>query len=129
MRLSGRIEKGWGFEDIWVTSDKYCSKFMHFKTDAKFSMHFHVNKEETWYVLKGKFIVTWIDTDTAERFTREIFEGDILHNPPLTPHQLHCIEEGIILEVSTPDSVEDNYRVEPGNSQQQGGAGVSALDS
>lgn len=129
MRLSGKIEKGWGFEDIWVTSDKYCSKFMHFKTDAKFSMHFHAQKEETWYVLKGKFIVTWIDTDTAERYSREIFEGDIVHNPPLTPHQLHCLEEGIILEVSTPDSVEDNYRVEPGNSQMRGGAEVSALDS
>jgi hypothetical protein len=32
-------------------------------------------------------------------------------------HQLHCITEGTILEVSTPDSVEDNYRVMPGDSQ------------
>ena len=60
MRLNGKVEKGWGFENIWVTSDKYCSKFMHFKTGAKFSMHFHAIKEETWYILKGKFIVTWI---------------------------------------------------------------------
>jgi hypothetical protein len=33
------------------------------------------------------------------------------------PHQLHCLEEGTIIEVSTPDSVEDNYRVRPGDSQ------------
>jgi mannose-6-phosphate isomerase-like protein (cupin superfamily) len=129
MRLSGKVDKGWGWEDIWVTSDKYCSKFLHFNEGAKFSMHFHAEKEETWYVLEGKFIVSWIDTDTAERYSKEAVQGDIIHNPPLTPHQLHCIEKGIILEVSTPDSVRDNYRVEPGDSQSRGGAEVSALDS
>jgi hypothetical protein len=35
------------------------------------------------------------------------------------PHQLICIEEGTIIEVSTPDSVEDNYRVLPGDSQRE----------
>ena len=39
------------------------------------------------------------------------------HNPPLLPHQVICIEEGTIIEVSTPDSVEDNYRVAKGDSQ------------
>jgi hypothetical protein len=33
------------------------------------------------------------------------------------PHQLVCIEEGTIIEVSTADSVEDNYRVGKGDSQ------------
>jgi hypothetical protein len=33
------------------------------------------------------------------------------------PHQLICVEEGTVVEVSTPDSVEDNYRVMPGDSQ------------
>ncbi len=36
---------------------------------------------------------------------------------PLEPHQLICIEEGIVIEVSTPDSVKDNYRVGKGDSQ------------
>jgi hypothetical protein len=43
--------------------------------------------------------------------------GDTWHNAPLEPHQLHCIEAGTIIEVSTPDSVEDNYRILPGDSQ------------
>jgi len=42
----------------------------------------------------------------------------VWHNPPLSPHQLICIEPGMICEVSTPDSVEDNYRVGKGDSQQ-----------
>jgi hypothetical protein len=35
----------------------------------------------------------------------------------LFPHQVICLEEGVIIEVSTPDSVEDNYRVRKGDSQ------------
>jgi hypothetical protein len=35
----------------------------------------------------------------------------------MLPHQLMCVEAGSIIEVSTPDSVEDNYRVEKGDSQ------------
>jgi hypothetical protein len=34
------------------------------------------------------------------------------------PHQLEAIEAGSsITEVSTPDSIEDNYRILPGDSQ------------
>jgi mannose-6-phosphate isomerase-like protein (cupin superfamily) len=116
-RLDGRVPKGWGFEEIWATNDKYCGKLMHFNKDAKFSMHFHAEKEETWYVLGGKFIVRYIDTTTADVREETLVHGDTWHNPPLLPHQLVCIESGTIIEVSTPDSVEDNYRVGKGDSQ------------
>lgn len=116
-RLTGMVPKGWGKEDIWVTNDKYCSKFMHFNEGAMFSMHFHREKEETWYVVSGKFTVRWIDTGDASVHEQELLIGATWHNPPLLPHQIICVEEGIILEVSTPDSVEDNYRVMPGDSQ------------
>lgn len=116
-RLSGLVEKGWGSEDIWVTNDKYCSKFMNFKNGSKFSMHFHAVKDETWYVMSGKFIVKYIDTVDAVTHEKVLNVGDIWHNEPLKPHQLVCIEEGTVLEVSTSDSVEDNYRVLPGDNQ------------
>lgn len=116
-RLKGQVEKGWGSEEIWVTNDKYCSKFMHFNEGAKFSMHFHRDKEETWRVMSGKFLIRTIQTSNAEIFEYTAEEGSIVHNAPLHPHQVICIEAGTILEVSTPDSVEDNYRVFPGDSQ------------
>jgi len=90
---------------------------MNFNAGAKFSMHFHRDKEETWYVQSGKFIVRWIDTDTAELHEKELRDGMIWHNEPCKPHQLECVEAGTVLEVSTPDSVEDNYRVMKGDSQ------------
>lgn len=116
-RLKGLVPKGWGSEYIWTTNDKYCGKFMNFNAGACFSMHFHHEKDETWYVQSGKFTVRWIDTKTANIIEVALNEGDTWHNPPLLPHQLVCHEAGTIIEVSTADSVEDNYRVMPGDSQ------------
>jgi quercetin dioxygenase-like cupin family protein len=116
-RLEGHVAKGWGSELIWATNDKYCGKMMNFKENARFSMHFHREKDESWYVLSGSFEVEWIDTADASRHTKTLVPGDTWHNPPLLPHRLTCINAGTIIEVSTPDSVEDNYRVLPGDSQ------------
>lgn len=117
MRFMGKIEKGWGSEDIWYSNDKYCAKFMHFNKNSKFSMHFHAVKQETWYVLSGKFILRTITTENAHIIEDFLGVGDVWTNYPLEPHQLECIEAGTIIEVSTADSVEDNYRVMPGDSQ------------
>ena len=118
-RLSGYVKKGWGNELIWTTNDKYCGKLMQFNEGAKFSMHFHSEKDETWYVLSGKFVVKTIDPKTAFVQEAPLCVGDIWHNKPLYPHQLICVKAGTVIEVSTPDSVEDNYRVMPGDSQTQ----------
>jgi mannose-6-phosphate isomerase-like protein (cupin superfamily) len=117
MRLEGFVEKGWGSENIWATNDKYCGKLLQFNEGAKFSMHFHAHKDETWYVLSGKFKVLVINTANASQTEYVLGIGDVWHNPPLLPHQLICVEAGTIVEVSTPDSVEDNYRVAKGDSQ------------
>ena len=117
-RLTGRVEKGWGSEEIWATNDQYCGKLMQFRTGARFSMHFHAVKDETWYVLSGRFKVIVINTANATQTEHELTVGDTWHNPPLLPHQIICVEAGPVIEVSTPDSVEDNYRVAKGDSQQ-----------
>jgi len=118
-RLSGVVQKGWGYELIWATNDKYCGKIMVFKNiGSKFSMHFHREKDETWFVNNGRFKLRWIDTTTATLMEAELKEGDTWHNPPLQPHQLEALEENSsITEVSTADSVEDNFRIIPGDSQ------------
>ena len=83
-------------------------------------MHFHKEKDESWFVNQGRFLLRWIDTKTAKLNEQEIRAGDTWRNPPLQPHQLVCMEPGSsITEVSTADSVEDNYRVFPGDSQKE----------
>ena len=116
-QLTGFVEKGWGHELIWATNDKYCGKLLKFNKDARFSMHFHAEKDETWHVLDGKFKVIVINTANASQTEYVLTAGDTWHNPPLLPHQVICLEAGTIIEVSTPDSVEDNYRVGKGDSQ------------
>jgi len=116
-RNFGKVEKGWGHEEIWASNDKYCGKILHFKTASRFSMHFHAVKDETWYVLDGKFLVQYINTGIAA--TRDVYlnPGDTWHNPPLLPHRITCLSAGRIIEVSTADSDEDNYRISVGDSQ------------
>ena len=119
-RLEGKVDKGWGFEIIWATNDKYAGKILVFeKEGSKFSMHFHREKDETWFVNAGQFKLIWCDTKTATYHEKILNEGDVWRNPPLQPHQLIALTpNSMIIEVSTPDSVEDNYRIIPGDSQQ-----------
>ncbi len=118
-RLTGVVEKGWGYEMIWATNEHYCGKIMVFNREgAKTSMHFHKEKDETWFVNSGTFKVAYIDTNNSTLYEKELIEGATWHNPPLQPHQLICVsKEGSVTEVSTADSVEDNYRIGPGDSQ------------
>jgi mannose-6-phosphate isomerase-like protein (cupin superfamily) len=118
-QLEGKVDKGWGFELIWATNDKYCGKLMVFeKVGSKFSMHFHKDKDETWFINEGQFKLIWCDTKTAVYHERELNPGDVWRNPPMMPHQLIAMKpNSMVFEVSTPDSVEDNYRIIPGDSQ------------
>jgi len=109
------IPKGWGHELIIVNNEKYCGKILVFKAGCKFSMHYHLIKQETWYVNKGQFTFNWIDTNTAERNTLYLREGDVVTIPIGMPHQLTAIEEGEIFEISTEHFDSDSYRVEKGN--------------
>ena len=54
----------------------------------------------------------------ASKVEEILVEGDTPHNEPLVPHQVICLEKGELIEVSTPDSVEDDYRVGKGDSQE-----------
>lgn len=118
-QLSGFVKKGWGHELIWSTNDKYAGKLLVFeRAGSKFSMHFHKEKDETWYVSQGSFLLRWIDTATATINEQILKQGDTWRNPPHLPHQLEALEAGsTVIEVSTPDSVEDNFRIFPGDSQ------------
>jgi quercetin dioxygenase-like cupin family protein len=112
--------KGWG-EEVWIiNTDKYCGKLLKFKAGAKFSDHYHINKDETWYVLEGKLELRYYDLSNADRLTTELVPGSVVHIPPNTPHQLVAHEASVVLEVSTPHDEADSYRIGKGDSQQKG---------
>jgi mannose-6-phosphate isomerase-like protein (cupin superfamily) len=108
-----RVEKKWGYE-LWIHNDTdYCGKLLVFsKSGNKFSMHYHMIKDETWYVQKGAFQFDWIDTENGERCYTQIQEGDVIEIKKGLPHQLTALtEEATIFEVSTQHFDEDSYRI------------------
>jgi mannose-6-phosphate isomerase-like protein (cupin superfamily) len=108
-----RVEKKWGYE-LWIHNDiDYCGKLLVFsKSGNKFSMHYHMIKDETWYVQKGAFQFDWIDTENGERCYTQIQEGDVIEIKKGLPHQLTALtEEATVFEVSTQHFDEDSYRI------------------
>ena len=111
------VPKGWGSELIIENNEMYCGKLLRFKGGCKFSMHYHMDKDETWYVEYGQFIYRWIDTETADIHEVELEEGDVVRQRPGQPHQLEAISNGRVFEVSTHHEDTDSYRVIKGDTQ------------
>ena len=113
-----RHEKAWGHE-LWIINNEfYCGKLLVFKKGKSFSMHYHLLKDEAWYISKGSFQYTYIDTETAEQMDTIVKEGDCIHLMPGQPHQMLALEEeSCIFEVSTQHFDSDSYRVGMGSSQ------------
>ena len=109
--------KGWGYELHIENNHDYCAKLLVFEKGKKFSMHYHINKYETWYIQKGKLIFKWVDPDTADIINEELKSGDVVTIYQGIAHQLEAIEDSIIFESSTHDETEDSYRVFKGDSQ------------
>jgi len=105
-------EKNWGRE-LWIhNSEKYCGKILEFNENCYFSSHFHLKKEETWYVLSGKLNMEYFDLTKAEKISKIISEGDVIHMVPGVIHKLTALSSSKILEVSTQHFEEDSYRIE-----------------
>ena len=109
------VPKGWGNELIIENNEMYCGKLLKFKKGCKFSMHYHMVKDETWYVERGEFIYRWIDTETAEVKIVRLYPKDIVRQRPGQPHQLEALTDGIVFEVSTQHEDSDSYRVFKGD--------------
>ncbi len=102
-----------GYE-LWIHNDpQYCGKLLVFTQKGNhFSMHYHMIKNETWYVQKGSFQFDWIDTQLAKLQRTILNEGDVVYIEKGKPHQLTALnDDSIILEVSTEHFNSDSYRI------------------
>lgn len=111
--------KGWG-EEVWIiNNEKYCGKLLKFNKGAIFSDHYHIIKDEAWYVLSGKLELRYYDLANADRIIKQLGPGSVVHIPPNTPHQLVAHEASVVIEVSTPHDEADSYRIAKGDSQKK----------
>ena len=107
-----KVEKAWGYE-LWLANDEdnYCGKILHVKSGHRFSMHFHSDKHETFYVLSGICKLKTIDTATTVNIITDLSEGDCFTIERLVPHQIEALTDCDIIESSTFHRDEDSYRV------------------
>jgi mannose-6-phosphate isomerase-like protein (cupin superfamily) len=117
LQSSIEVTKGWGKEVVIVNNDKYCGKILHFKNASKFSMHFHADKHETFYVLEGTGIMRGINTENANEFDIELKPGVIISIPQFSLHQIFAQTDMKVIEFSTHHEDSDSYRIIKGDSQ------------
>lgn len=111
------VQKGWGEERWIVNNEKYCGKILKFNAGSRFSMHYHIDKEETFFVLKGHLKLKYFDLTNASEKIEDLHCGDVVDIPPCNPHKLEAIEDSSIIEISTHHEDSDSYRIGKGDSQ------------
>lgn len=114
-----RHEKGWGYEE-WITNnEKYCGKILHFNKGKQCSIHYHKIKDETFYLLGGRFEL--LLSDSPEEYekgniSRVIMASrETVHLWPGRVHQMTALEDSDLLEISTQHFEEDSYRLVKGD--------------
>jgi len=108
-----RVEKEWGHELIFHNNDEFCGKLLVFpKSGSSFSMHYHMLKNEAWYVQVGSFEFEWIDTVEGQLYHDYLTPGDCVDINTGQPHRLTSMKaNSIIFEVSTQHFDSDSYRI------------------
>ena len=99
-----------GETEFWVANETehgYCGKFLFVFGGQTCPYHYHRAKHETFFVLKGR-----IRMKVGEE-ERVMGEGDLLAMPPGTGHSFTGIGPALILEVSTPSLLRDNFFTDP----------------
>lgn len=108
-------KRGWGGE-LWIENiPEYCGKILEIGAGKRGSLHFHMNKIETMFILEGWVGLIFVDPDTGKEYEMCMFPGDSVLIPRGQVHQICGIEDSKILEVSTIHEESDSYRVQKGD--------------
>jgi len=108
------IDKEWGHKK-WLVNNKkenYCGKILHINEGHRSSMHYHVKKHETFYILSGTLQVDMINTVTGEVITYIVQKGETFEVERNDPHQLIAVDGPVeFIEISTFHEDSDSLRV------------------
>jgi len=106
-------EHDWGKEVIWTNTADYCGKILIFeKENSSTSLHFHKDKEKSWFVNAGKFLVTWVDTNNGQAYSKELPEGSVFQVPRLMPVKLTSLQDNsAIAECGTYEDENDYLKL------------------
>jgi quercetin dioxygenase-like cupin family protein len=110
------VPKGWGFEKWIVNNEEYCGKLLYFVKDKKCSWHYHVLKDEVFYVQSGKILVKYSDADDIDSAQEVVLgPGDNFHVSRGLRHRMLALEDSEVFEFSTQHFDEDSHRILKGD--------------
>lgn len=110
------VPKGWGGEKIICNNSQYCGKILVFIKGKRCSFHYHILKDETFYVQSGKILLKYSEEDILDNANEIILEkGDKFHVYPGLRHQMIALEDTELFEFSTQDIKTDSIRIINGN--------------
>ena len=112
-----KVEKEWGYEIQLANNEKedYCGKILFIKEGYHSSMHYHLDKHETFYVLEGVLRVDMLrdrNNPDAHPFTITAKQGESMEMEREQAHML-IAEDGDVklIEISTFHRDEDSHRL------------------
>ncbi len=105
------VSKSWGYE-IWIVNNgKYCGKKLFIRQGKWCSYHLHGTKDEVLYIESGRIWMNFSDENDPDCIKAvEMKAGDAFHVEPMQRHQMHAIEDTMIIEFSTRHFDEDSHR-------------------
>lgn len=95
-----------GVIECWIANEVeagYCGKYLFLFNGQTCPMHHHKNKHETFFLMEGSLRVTL----NGEKI--DLKKGDVLTIPPLAKHSLTGIGPALLMEISQPCIIDDNY--------------------
>ncbi|MBD3164398.1 cupin domain-containing protein [Candidatus Woesearchaeota archaeon] len=99
------VPKAWG-EEKWIVNRDYCGKILILKKGFRCSMHHHKNKDETFYISKGKVLLEYDGKKSIMK------PGQAQLIEPNKKHRFTGLEDSEIIEFSTHHEDSDSYREE-----------------
>jgi len=105
LMIMKKVQKVWGNELWLANTDKYCGKILNVNNGHCCSIHYHKNKDETFYILEGKIRLELF----GETITLK--EGESIRLQPYSLHRFCALENSKIIEISTHHEDSDSYRV------------------
>ena len=110
------VSKGWGFEKWIVNCNEYCGKLLYFVKGKKCSWHYHVLKDEVFYIQSGKILLKYSDQDDLDNANEIILSrGENFHIQRGLRHQMLALEDTELFEFSTQHFDSDSHRVIKGD--------------
>jgi mannose-6-phosphate isomerase-like protein (cupin superfamily) len=108
--MSRRVEKPWGYEEIWAETPRYLGKILAIRVGKRLSLQLHRQKDEAIYVLRGTLRLT-LENDAGDLEVRDLGPGASSRIAPGRRHRFEAVSECELCEVSSPE-IDDVVRLE-----------------